>query len=1037
MSFTETFVRRPVLSTVVSLLILLLGLQGMVNLQLREYPEVKETTITITTVYVGASADLIQGFITTPIAKAVISAEGVDYVTSTSRLGVSMVSVQMKLDSDPNAALTEVNAKVQAVRASLPSDAEDPIVAKGTGQSFALMYLTFASPQMTPQQVTEYLVRVVQPRLSTLEGVADAQILGGQNFAMRVWIDPLRLASRNVTAADVVAAIRAANFLSAPGKTENEFVAYRLDSQTTLQTPEAFGQLPLRAKGDEIVRLRDVATVELGPESTDVKVMFSGREGTFIGVTTTPSANPLDVANLVHAEVAAIQSALPEGMTAEVVYDASSFIQASIDEVFMTISEAVIIVVLVILVFLGSFRSVVIPIVTIPLSLVGVCIFLYALGFSINLLTLLAMVLAIGLVVDDAIVVVENIHRHIEEGYTPVDAAITGMKEIFGPIVSMTITLAAVYAPIGFAQGLTGALFREFAFTLAGAVIISGIVAVTLSPMMASKLLKSHGEGGPKGFAGLIERTFTWIENRYHAMLAATLNVRWATLIMVAAMIGTTGFLFLNTSSELAPEEDQGVFLGIVNAPKYANSDYSQFYVREFHKLRDEIPEIRDSFSIVGNDGGGGGFFGFKLTDWNERTKPAAQTKQQIQAAVAGSPGVQAFVFSRPSLPGTGGGLPVQFVIRSLGSPEQVYEVAEEIRKKAQSSGRFIVVQNSMSFETPQARIVIDRDRAASLGVQVSDIGTTLDALVGGASISKFDRENRSYDVITQVRQQDRTNPELLGKYYVRSASGAMVPLSALVSFETQPAPAAIEQFNQLNSATISGIPLPTVTSADGLAEIEQIARQVMPAGFFVDYVGQSRQEKIAGNTLLIAFGLAVLIIYLVLAAQFESFRDPFIILMSVPLSLFGAMLFLNLGLATLNIYTQVGLITLIGLITKHGILMVEFANDQQRLHGADRRHAIEQAAKVRLRPILMTTAAMVLGVIPLLTATGAGAAARFSMGLVIATGMAIGTLFTLFVVPMFYTFISSRKAMAEPEPEPEPEKPARRNRRTAKKSTT
>ena len=1010
MTLTERFIRRPVLSSVVSLLILLLGMQGLLNLQVRQYPEVKETAITITTVYIGASADLIQGFVTTPIAKAVISAEGVDYVTSASRLGVSTVTVQMKLDTDPNAALTEVNAKVQAVRAALPSDAEDPIVAKGTGQSFALMYLTFSSPQMSPEQVTEYLVRVIQPRLSTLEGVADAQILGGQNFAMRVWIDPLRLASRNVTAADVIAAIRAANFLSAPGKTENEFVAYSLESQTTLQTAESFEALPLTTKGDQIVRLRDVARVELGPESTDVKVMFSGKQGTFIGVTTTPSANPLDVAKLVHTAVAEIQPTLPAGMTAEVVYDASSFIQASIDEVFATISEAVIIVVLVILLFLGSFRAVVIPIVTIPLSLIGVCIFLYALGFSINLLTLLAMVLAIGLVVDDAIVVVENIHRHIEEGKTPMEAAIMGMEEIFGPIVSMTITLAAVYAPIGFTTGLTGSLFREFAFTLAGAVVISGVVAVTLSPMMAARLLKPHTEGGPRGFAGFVDRRFAWLEGKYHGALHGSLNLRWVTLLMVAMMIGTTGFLFLNTSTELAPEEDQGVFLGIVNAPKYANSDYTQFYVREFHKLRDSNEEVQDSFSIVGNDGGGGGFFGFKLKDWADRSEPVADTKQKLQGALNQSPGVQAFLFSPPSLPGSGGGLPVQFVLRSLGDPKQVYEIAETIRQRAQQSGKFIVAQNSMSYQSPQAQIIMDRDRAASLGVPISDIGTTLGALVGGASVSKFDRENRSYDVITQVSQEDRLNPELLGKYYVRSQSGAMIPLSALVRFETRAAPAAIEQFNQLNSATISGIPLPTVTSADALAEIESIATQVMPAGFFVDYIGQSRQEKAAGSTILVAFGLAILVIYLVLAAQFESFRDPFIILMSVPLSLFGAIIFLNLGLATLNIYTQVGLITLVGLITKHGILMVEFANDQRREHGLDRRAAIEKAARVRLRPILMTTAAMVLGVLPLLTASGAGAAARFSMGIVIATGMSIGTLFTLFVVPMFYTFIAPRE---------------------------
>ncbi|KAA5598155.1 efflux RND transporter permease subunit [Blastochloris sulfoviridis] len=1018
MSFTELFIRRPVLSAVVSLLIMLLGAQGLMNLQLREHPKVDETTVTITTIYTGASADLIQGFISEPIAKAVSSAEGVDYVTSQSRLGNSKVSVRMRLNTDPNAALTEVTAKVQTVRAQLPTDAEDPVIVKGTGESIALMYLTFASSEMTPEQVTEFLTRVVQPRFATLNGVGSAEILGGREFSMRVWLDPVRLAARNVTASDVLVAIRASNFLAAPGKTQNDYVAYAIEMQTTLQTPESFGALPIRAQGDQLVRLRDVADVALGPENTDTKVSFSGREGTFIGITPAPGANPLSVAREIHQAIKDIQPTLPRGMTAEVVYDASNFISASIKEVFFTIGEAALIVILVILLFLGSIRSVIIPVVTIPLSLIGVGLVLFILGYSINLLTLLAMVLAIGLVVDDAIVVVENIHRHIEEGLDPVDAAIVGMKEIFSPIVSMTITLAAVYAPIGFTQGLTGTLFREFAFTLAGAVIISGIIAVTLSPMMSSKLLKPHG--GHSGFSGVVDRVFTHVENWYGRRLKGSLAYRPVTLGIVVVMLATTGFLFTKTQSELAPDEDQGAFLGLVETPKYATVDYAQRFADGFLTPDGKIPEVVDTFAILGIDGGGSGFIGFKLKEWDERKDRKAEAiKQDIQKMLDANAGLQAFVFAPPSLPGTGDGLPVQYVLRTIGDAAQVYEVAEQVRLKALASGKFIVVQNSVSFQTPRARIVIDRDRAAALGVSVADIGTTLGTLVGGASISKFDRDNRSYDVITQVNQVDRLNPERLGDYYVRAVSGAMVPLSALVRIDTDASPAAIEQFNQLNSATVSGLPVPGVTTTEALQTLRQIAAGIMPVGFYEDYAGQSRLEVQESSSIGLAFGLALIVIYLVLAAQFESFRDPFVIMMSVPLSMFGAIAFLNLGFATLNIYTQVGLITLIGLITKHGILIVQFANELQISKGLDRMAAVQEAAKIRLRPILMTTAAMVLGVVPLLYASGAGAAARFSMGLVIATGMSIGTVFTLFVVPMFYTFIAKDKRVVAKTPSP------------------
>jgi multidrug efflux pump len=1009
-NFSEIFIRRPVLTIVTAVLILLLGIQGFLRMTVREYPEVEESVITITTTYAGASAELMQGFITTPIAKAVLNADGVDYVTSKSALGQSTVSVNMVLNTDPDQALVDVLSKVQQVRGNLPSDADDPIVQKGTGQNFALMYLAARSTTMSPEQVTEYLSRVILSRFATIEGVGDVQILGGRNFAMRVWLDPIRLAARNVTAADVLAAIRASNFLSAPGKTENDLVAYSIETATTLQTPESFGALSVRAAGDEVVRLRDVARIAYGAENDDVKVRFNGREGTFLGVFASPGANALDTSTALRAELPQVQSELPPGMELELVYDATRNIRASIVEVFKTIGEAVFIVVLVILIFLGSFRSVLVPIFTIPLSLTGVCFVLYMMGYSINLLTLLAMVLAIGLVVDDAIVVVENIHRHLERGETAMQAAITGMREIFAPVIAMTITLAAVYAPIGFAQGLTGSLFREFAVTLAGAVVISGFIALTLSPMLAARVLKPHG--GSR-FQHIVDRSFERVSSWYGRRVAGTLRYRPVTLMIVAALSGTMVFLFLNTSSELAPEEDIGFMFSIVNAPAYATADYTQLYTEDLTNRTKDVPEVDTRFSVVGFNGGNQAFAGFGLVPWAERQRSQKAIQQDVQGKLNGVAGVQAFVFAPPTLPGSGGGLPVQFVIRSIGEPDRVYEVAEEIKSKAQASGRFIVVQDSLAFTQPQALVTIDRDRAAALGVTISEIGTTLTALVGGGSVSKFDRDNRSYDVITQVDKPQRFNPESLSAYYVRSSTGTMVPLSAVLKVETRASPVAVEQFNQLNSATISGVPLPGVTTGDALATLQGIAAEVLPSGFFVDYAGQSRLEVKEGNTTLIAFGLAVIIIYLVLAAQFESFRDPLVIMLSVPLSIFGALVPLNLGISTLNIYTQVGLITLVGLITKHGILMVEFAN-HQRARGLPRHEAIVEAARVRLRPILMTTAAMVLGVAPLIIATGAGAKARFSIGLVIAAGMSIGTLFTLFVLPMFYTFIASRDAPRE-----------------------
>lgn len=1005
MGFSERFIRRPVLATVVAFLILLLGAQGITNMSIRQFPKVDETVITVTTSYPGASSDVIQGFITSTIEKAVSSAEGVDYVTSQSALGLSTVSVHMRLNADPNVSLTQVIAQVQQVRGQLPSDAKDPVIQKGTGFAFALMYMAARSDNMNPQQLTEYLTRVIQPRFATVPGVANAEILGAQNFAMRVWIDPVAMAAHNITATDILNAINASNFLSAPGSTRNQYYAYSIEAKTTLQDPQTFGELPVRGTGDNVVHLSDVARVELAAASTDVRVRFNGQDGVFLGIMGTPEANPIDVAAGARKELASIQRELPAGMHITLLYDSTEAISASITEVIKTIGEASAIVVLVILLFLGSFRAVVIPIVTIPLSLIGVCFLMWAAGYSLNTLTLLAMVLAIGLVVDDAIVVVENIHRHIEEGHRPLQAAIESMREITSAVFAMTVTLAAVFAPIGFTTGVTGSLFREFALTLAGAVAISGFVALTISPMMSARMLTATSGR----FAHFVDRSFDAIGDWYQRRLTGSLLLRPITLLIVLVLIATTGFLFTHTSSELAPEEDQGALFSVITGPQYSTVDYTSLFLNEIDNKTKDISEISTRFSVAGTGSANAGFAAWVLKPWANRSRSQSQVQQEVQPLLNKVAGLQAYVFAIPSLPGTGGGLPISFVIQSTNASDQVYAQAEAIKNKAMASGKFIVVQDSLAFDKPQAQVLIDRQRAASLGVSVSDIANTLGLLVGGNSIAKFSRDQRAYDIIPQVPQRYRGNPEDLAKFFVRNQGGAMVPLSSVVTIKTIASAPSLEQFNQLNSATLSALPRPGVTTGDGLKTLQDIAAQELPEGYFIQYAGQSRTELEAGNTLLLAFALAVVVIYLVLAATFESFRDPLIIMMAVPLSLFGATLFLNLGLGTINIYTEVGLITLVGLITKHGILMVQFANQQRELRGLDRRAAIIEAARIRLRPILMTTFAMVLGVLPLILSSGAGAKARFSMGLVIATGMSIGTVFTLFVVPMFYTFLSSR----------------------------
>ncbi|WP_158809519.1 efflux RND transporter permease subunit [Beijerinckia sp. L45] len=1011
-SFTDLFIRRPVLASVVSLLILFVGLQAFSKLQIRQYPELSSTSITVTTTYPGANADLIKGFITTPIAQAVASAEGIDTLVSNSQQNVSTITLNLRLNANADRAVADVLSKINQVKFQLPRESQDPIVIKKTGDSTALMYLSFNSTVLTPSQITDYLNRVVQPRLQTIDGVASADILGGQTFAMRVWLDPNRMAARGVTAADVRNALAVNNFTSAAGQVKSDFTQTSINALTSLDSARAFGQLVVANHGDALIRIADIATTELGPESVDSSSVFDGEKAVFIGINSTPTANPLEVITAVRAAFPALQSDLPAGLTASIAYDATKFIRASILEVEKTLAEAALIVVIVIFLFLGNFRSTIIPIVTIPLSLVGVMIMLLMLGYSINLLTLLALVLAIGLVVDDAIVVVENIYRHMEEGMTPHDAAIKGAREITGPVISMTITLAAVYAPIGFVSGLTGALFREFAFTLAGSVVVSGVVALTLTPMMCAKLLKPPPPEGAGGFTAFLDRRFDWLRRSYERRLVRSLNFRALTLLVLAGVLGLTAIMFMTTPKELAPEEDQGVIFALIKAPQYGNLDYIEQSTKKLHDFVADMPEFDHLFAINGFQGVQSGFGGIILKNWGDRTRSQKQVLQALAPKFGQITGAQVIGFSPPALPGSTGGPPLQFVVRSIGDYKDIVDVMAKIQDAARKSGLFIFTDSDLKFDTPQIEFKVDADKANRLGISMQDVGSTLATLLGGNYVNRFNLYGRSYEVIPQVPREFRLTSDWLTRYQMRTAGGDLVPLATIASVSESTQPNSLPTFQQLNSATLQGVPFPGRTLGEALDFLNVEAKKVMPEGFTIDYQGESRQYIQEGNTLVLTFVFALIVIYLVLAAQFESFRDPFIILIALPTSMFGALLPLNLlgvlGMASMNIYSQIGLVTLIGLISKHGILMVEFANRLQE-EGMDRRRAIEHAAGVRLRPILMTTAAMVVAMVPLMVAEGAGARSRFAIGIgiVIAFGMAVGTLFTLFVTPAIYTLVA------------------------------
>jgi multidrug efflux pump len=995
LSFTDLFIRRPVLAIVVSSLLLLLGLASLSKVGLREFPELERSVIYVDTVYRGASSRTVQGFVTTPLQISIAGARGIEYMTSSSNPGKSSIEIHVRLGENSSDVLSEVIAKVNEARGDLPQDIEEPVVSTAAGGD-AMMYLAFYSEQLSPYQVTDFLVRNVQPELATLPGVGKARILG-RFLAMRIWLDPVRMAAFGVTATDIRDSIERDNYIATTGSTEGRLVKATVDARTDLQTVEDFESLVVRQAGDERVLLGDIADVELSVENSQLKSLSSGRDAVFMSITPTPDANPLDVSREVHSALPRIRDSLPADVEMFLDWDGSVVIDEALGEVLATLAEAALIVILVIYLFLGSLRVVLIPLVAIPLSLIGVVFLILAMGFSLNLLTLLAMVIAIGLVVDDAIVVVENVHRHIEQGATPLEAALAGAREVALPVVAMTLTLAAVYAPISFIGGLTGALFSEFALTLAGAVLVSGVVALTLSPMMCSRVLKDSEHQGR--FADWLDQRFHWLTGRYRGMLSACLANRGAVILFAACILISLPLLFNLAQRELAPEEDTGGVYVSGTAPRYANLEYTDHFLNEIVKIWKEIPEFSHSWQVIRADSN---FGGITLHPWQHRTRSQQEVQAELQQKLSRIPGMEIFSFGSPPLPGSDAGLPVSFVVASTAPYEQVMRIGDELLQAARDSGLFIFITQTLDFDRPEISVDIDRERAARLGISMRDIGDTLAVMLGEAEVNRFNLQGRSYKVIPQAGRGFRLTKLELEKYYLRTSSDELVPLSAVIELESQVEPNDLTQYQQLNSTTLQGIMMPPNSLGTGLSFLREKLQEIAPTGFREGYTGASHRYIQETGSFPFLFTLSLILIFLVLAAQFNSFRDPLVVLISVPLSIFGAVVPLALGFATLNIYTQVGLLTLIGLISKHGILIVEFAN-KLALQGMDRREAVLEAASLRLRPILMTTFATVLGVWPLVMASGAGANSRFSIGLMITAGMMIGTLFTLFVLPVFY----------------------------------
>lgn len=1003
MRFTDTFIQRPVLAVVVSAFILVAGLAALGKITLREFPQLERSVISVGTVYPGANARTIQGFVTTPLQVNIAGARGVEYITSTSNPGFSSIKVHVRLGENTSDVLTEVIAKVNEARDELPADVLDPVIST-TGSGDAMMYLAFTSDQMSPFQVTDYLLRSVQPELATIDGVGKAGIFG-RYLAMRIWLDPVRMAALNVTASDINQAIRRDNVISTAGATEGEWVRVSVDAVTGMQTPEEFRALVVRQDNERQVRLSDVADVELAAENDQARQYTTGKDAVFMSITTAPDANPLKVSSAVHAILPTIRENLPADMELIMDWDSSVAIDDALQEVISTLFEAGLIVILVIYLFLGSLRVVLIPLVAIPLSLIGVVFLMLSMGFSLNLLTLLAMVIAIGLVVDDAIVVVENVHRHIEDGEPPLEAALNGAREVALPVIAMTLTLAAVYAPIAFIGGLTGALFSEFALTLAGAVLVSGVVALTLSPMMASRLLIMHKDQGR--FANALDSAFRRMNQGYQQLLSHCLNNRGAVLLFTGGILLSLPALFMVSQRELAPEEDTGSIYVAGSAPSYANLDYVSKFLDQVVDIWQEIPELTSSWQIAEPDSN---FGGLNMTPWRERERSQQEVQQELQAKLGSIAGMQMYSFGTPALPGSDSGLPLSFVVASTVGYDRIEQVGDELVRAAQESGLFTFVNQSLDFNRPEISVDIDRELSARLGISMQEIANTLAVMLGNAEVNRFTRDGRSYKVIPQAGRSFRLTQSELEKYYLRTAGGELVPLSSVITLDKRVEPNVLSQYQQLNSTTLTGMMMPPNSLGDGLVFLESKLKEIAPRGFRVGYTGASRRYVQESATFPLLFSMSLLLIFLVLSAQFNSFRDPLVVLVAVPLSLFGAMLPIAMGVITLNIYTQIGLLTLIGLIAKHGILIVEFAN-QLGLEGMDRRTAVLEAATLRLRPILMTTFATVLGVLPLILAAGPGANARFAIGLTITAGMLIGTLFTLFVLPVFY--LPFRKAQS------------------------
>jgi multidrug efflux pump len=1006
MKFTDLFIKRPVLAIVVNLVILIAGLQSIRSLSVRQYPRSDIAVVEVTTTYVGANADLVRGFITTPLERVIASADGIDYMESSSAQGLSTIDVHLKLNYDTTAALTQIQAKVAQVRNDLPTEAEAPVIELQTADNqFAAMYLGFSSNDLDQNQITDYLTRVVQPKLSAVSGVQRADILGDRTFAMRIWLKPDRMAAYSISPSTVHDALAKNNYLSAIGSTKGSMVSVNLIANTNLKTAEEFKQLVVKENNGVVVRLGDIADVQLGAQNYDQDVRFNGETATFMGVWVLPTANSLQVIKQVRAEIPGIQAQLPAGMKVGIPYDSTAYIQDAINEVLSTLSETLIIVIIVIFLFLGSFRSVLIPIVAIPISLIGAVFLMLIAGFTINLLTLLAIVLSVGLVVDDAIVMVENVERHLHMGKPPIKAAMDAARELVGPIIAMTITLAAVYAPIGIQGGLTGALFREFAFTLSGAVIVSGIVALTLSPMMGSRLLREGATD--RGFAGVVNRLFERVRAAYSRNLAGTLRFRPVVLTVWAIVAALMVPFYMFSQRELAPAEDQGVVFGVIQASPNSTIDQTNLYTNEVYDVYHSFPESQSIFQITNPNGG---FGGMVTKPWSERKKTAQQLLVESTGPLSKIAGIRVIPLTPPPLPG-GGNFPVDFVIASAGEPQQLVQFANQLVQKAMTSGIFIYADSDLKYDQPQAEVVFDRDKLRSQGVDLSQAGQDLSTLLGGNYVNRFSIQGRSYKVIPQVKRVERLTPEQLSQIYVTGSQNKMVPLSTFANLRTTTEPRELKKFQQLNAVRIQGVLPPGVPLDKGLRLLEDEAQKILPQGFSVDYAGESRQLRVEGSKFLGTFLLSGVLIYLVLAAQFESFRDPFIILAgSVPLAISGALTFSFLGLTTLNIYSQVGLITLVGLVSKNGILIVEFANHLQET-GKEKLEAIIEAASTRLRPILMTTAATVIGHFPLVLAKGPGAGARNSIGIMLVSGMIIGTVFTLFVVPSIYMLVAKRHA--------------------------